>query len=147
VRAMDRESERFVYLRQTFPKISKAKMKEWIFVGPQITRIFEEQDFSTKLNYRNKSLECIWKGLQKLSRQWKSGKLHWNCAELISSYSAMWRNISLKLHFLHYHTNFFPEYKAAVSDEHGKRFHPGISQIENGYGGKWSPYWLTTAGD
>jgi hypothetical protein len=69
---MDRESERFTYLRQTFPKISNAKMKEGIFVGPQITRIFEDQDFSTKLNYRNKSLERIWKSLQKLSTQWKA---------------------------------------------------------------------------
>jgi len=55
-------------------------MKEGIFVGPQITQIFEDQDFSTKLNYRNKSLKCIWKILQELSRQWKSGKLHWNYA-------------------------------------------------------------------
>jgi len=47
VRAMDRESERFAYLRQTFPKISKAKMKEGIFFGPQMTRLFEDLDFST----------------------------------------------------------------------------------------------------
>jgi hypothetical protein len=50
VEAMDKESERFVYLRQTFPKISETKQKEGIFVGPQITHPFEDQDFSTKLN-------------------------------------------------------------------------------------------------
>ena len=69
--------------------------------------IFEDQDFSTKSNYRNKSLECIWKSLRKLSTQWKRGKLHWNCAEQILSYTAMWSNISLKLHFLHSHMDFF----------------------------------------
>jgi len=47
VRAMDRESERFAYLRQTFPKISKVKMKEGIFFGPQMTKLFEDPDFST----------------------------------------------------------------------------------------------------
>jgi hypothetical protein len=44
---MDRESERFAYLRQTFPKISKVKMKEGIFFGPQMTKLFEDPDFST----------------------------------------------------------------------------------------------------
>jgi hypothetical protein len=51
-------------------------------------------------------------------------------------------NISLKLHFLHSHIDYFPECKAAVSDEHGERFHPGISQIEKRYSGKWSPNML-----
>jgi hypothetical protein len=35
-----------------------------------------------------------------------------------------------------------PENMAAVSDKHGKRFHKDISQIEERYIGKWSPYKL-----
>jgi hypothetical protein len=49
---MDKESETFTYLRQKFPKISEAKIKEgFYFFGAQITRQFEEQYFSIKLNY------------------------------------------------------------------------------------------------
>jgi hypothetical protein len=40
---MDKESEGFTYLRQTFSKVSEAKMKEEIFVGPQITQLFDNQ--------------------------------------------------------------------------------------------------------
>jgi len=47
VRVMDRERERFAYLRQIFPKISKAKTKEGIFFGPQITKPFKGLDIST----------------------------------------------------------------------------------------------------
>jgi hypothetical protein len=47
-KAMDKESEEFFYLRQKFPQVSEAKMKEGIFVGPQIT-LFDDQHFSTKL--------------------------------------------------------------------------------------------------
>ena len=36
MKAVNKESERFAYLRQKFPKISEAKMKEGIFIGPQI---------------------------------------------------------------------------------------------------------------
>jgi putative heme iron utilization protein len=49
VRAMDKESEGIAYLRQTFSKLSEAKLKEGIFVIPQITQLFDDQDFSTKL--------------------------------------------------------------------------------------------------
>ena len=47
---MDKESEGFGYFRQKLPKIIAAKMKERIFVGPQIKQQFEDQDLSTKLN-------------------------------------------------------------------------------------------------
>jgi hypothetical protein len=47
---MDKGREEFACLRQKFPKISGAKMKEGIFFGPQIALILEDQDFSTKLN-------------------------------------------------------------------------------------------------
>jgi hypothetical protein len=35
-KGMDKEGEGFAYLKQKFPKVSDAKTKEGIFVGPQI---------------------------------------------------------------------------------------------------------------
>ena len=46
--------------------------------------------------------------------------------------------MSLKMHFLHSHIDFFPENLGAVSDEHGERFHQDISVMESRYQGKWS---------
>jgi hypothetical protein len=50
-------------------------MKEEIFVGPQITQLFEDQDFSTKLNYTGKR---GWMAFENVSRNFlgkeKSGK-------------------------------------------------------------------------
>jgi hypothetical protein len=40
VKAIDKESEGVAYLRQKFPKMGKAKMKQGVFVGPQITQLF-----------------------------------------------------------------------------------------------------------
>ena len=50
VKDMYNESEGSGYLRQKFPKISSAKKKERIFIGPQIRQLFEDQDFDAKLN-------------------------------------------------------------------------------------------------
>ena len=47
--------------------------------------------------------------------------------------------MSLKIHFLHSHLNFFPPNLGAVSDEHGERFYQDITKIESNYQGKWNP--------
>ncbi|UYV67412.1 hypothetical protein LAZ67_5000499 [Cordylochernes scorpioides] len=44
-------------------------------------------------------------------------------------------NMSLKIHFLHSHLDFFPDNLGAVSDEHGERFHQAISSMEKRYQG------------
>jgi hypothetical protein len=47
---MDKENEGFARLKQKFPKLSEAKMKEGIFYGPHIKQLFEDHDFRTKLS-------------------------------------------------------------------------------------------------
>jgi len=46
--------------------------------------------------------------------------------------------MSLKIHFLHSHLDFFPDNLGAVNNEHGKIFHQDISSMEKRYQGKWS---------
>jgi hypothetical protein len=58
--------------------------------------------------------------------------------ELLNSYKDMGCNMSLKMHFLDFHLDFFPENLGAVSDEHGERFHQDISAMEKRYQGQWS---------
>jgi hypothetical protein len=45
--------------------------------------------------------------------------------------------MSLKIHFLLSHMNFFPENCGALSDGHGERFHRDIAAMEKRYQGKW----------
>jgi len=46
--------------------------------------------------------------------------------------------MSLKIHFLHLHLDFFPENCGAMSDEHEEHFHQAISSMEKRYQGKWN---------
>jgi hypothetical protein len=41
---------RFCLFKERIAKISEAKMKEGIFVSPEIKQLFEDRDCSTKLN-------------------------------------------------------------------------------------------------
>jgi hypothetical protein len=47
--------------------------------------------------------------------------------------------MSLKVRFLDFHLDFFPENLGAVSDEHGERFHQDISTMKQRYQDKCSP--------
>ncbi|GBN48334.1 hypothetical protein AVEN_114514-1 [Araneus ventricosus] len=47
-------------------------------------------------------------------------------------------NMSLKIHFLDSHLYFFPDNCGQVSDEHSKRFHQDIANMEKRYQGNWS---------
>jgi hypothetical protein len=50
--------------------------------------------------------------------------------------------MSLEVHFLDSHLDFFPKNLGAVSFEHGERFHQDISTIEKRYQGTLSPSML-----
>jgi len=58
--------------------------------------------------------------------------------ELLQSYQDTGCNISLKIHFLDFHLDFFPDSLGAVRDEHGERFHQDISALEKMYQGQRS---------
>ena len=47
---MDRGGRGFTYLREKFPLFSKAKIKEGIFVGPQIRELMSDENFDQPLN-------------------------------------------------------------------------------------------------
>jgi hypothetical protein len=63
-------------------------------------------------------------------------------ADLVQCYIAVGCNMSLKVHFLDSHLDFFPVNVGAVSDEHGELSHQDMSNMENQYQGKWSPNML-----
>ena len=66
----------------------------------------------------------------------KHYKRHVN--EMMTQFYGLKINISLKIHFIHSHLDFFLGKLESVSDEHGERFHQDIATIEKRYQGKWS---------
>jgi hypothetical protein len=62
---------------------------------------------------------------------------------MLSLYHKLGCIMSLKIHMLHSHLDFFPSNCSIVSDEHGERFHQEIATMEKIYQGKWSTSMLT----
>ena len=143
VKAMDPTSDGFQYLQRKFPRISEAKLKEGIFVGPQIRQLMLDSNFDESLNV--KELEA-WKAFKSVVNHFlgniKAANYEQLVGDLLRSYKQLGCNMSLKIHFLHSHLDFFPANLGDFSDEHGERFHQDISYMEKRYQGKWSPHML-----
>ena len=134
VKKLDRNGLAFKYLVTKFPKISEAKIKEGVFVGPQIRQLHQDEIFEHLLNDVDKE---AWISFREVVNNFLGNKRAENYVDLVtnllSSYHKMGCNMSLKLHFLHSNLNCFPESCGKVSDEHQQ-----ISLIEKRYQGKWS---------
>ena len=52
---------------------------------------------------------------------------------LMEEYKIMGCRMSLKMHFLHSHLDFFSPNMGDVSEEHGERFYQDISDMERRY--------------
>lgn len=139
VKALDKESAAFKYLIQKFPALSEAKVKEGIFVGPDIRQLLNDDNF--ELTMDNLQL-AAWKAFRSICKDFLGNHRSPNymdiVQELLQSYEALGCKMSLKVHFLMSHMDFFSDNMGSVSDEHGERFHQDISVMEKRYKGKWS---------
>jgi len=132
-------SKGFQHLVSMFPKISSAKLKEGIFVGPQIRQIMQDEGFQKSLD----ALELdAWNAFKWICENFlgnhKSPTYADGVQRLLDAYHKLGCRMSLKIHFLHSHLDFFPQNMGAVSDEQGERFHQDIQLMEKRYQGFWS---------
>ncbi|UYV75022.1 hypothetical protein LAZ67_12002126 [Cordylochernes scorpioides] len=123
VKVMDRNASGFAYLKQKCSSISDTKIKEGIFVGPQIRELLQDVNFQNSLNEVE---TAAWNSFRNVCKNFLGSVKVENYREIVNdmllSYKALGCNMSLKIHFRHSHLNFFPDNLGAVSDEHGERF-------------------------
>jgi hypothetical protein len=139
VKTMNQEEAAFAYSREKFPRLSEAKLKEDIFIGPQIRDLIKDEYFDKLLLGDEKA---AWDSFKLVVKGYLGNRGAQTYKELVNnilqSYQKLGCNMSLKIHFLYSHLDFFPENCGAVSDEHGEHFHKDISSMEKRYQVKWN---------
>ena len=139
-KALDKESSAFACLAEKVPSLSQAKIKEGIFIGPQIQKFVLDETLITHLKRKEK---LAFQSFKKVCDNFLGN----HCAEdymqvvndLLSHYHDMRCNMFLKVHVLHSYLDFFAKNLGDVTDEHSERFHQDISVMEQQFKGKWSP--------
>jgi hypothetical protein len=134
VKAINQEEAAFTYLKENFPRLSEANLKE----GPQIRDLIKDEYFDKLFQGDEKA---AWGSFKFVVKGFLGNRSAQNYEELINnilqSYQKLSCNVSLKIHFPHSHFDIFSENFGAVSDKHGERFHQDISSMEKRYQGKW----------
>ncbi|KAF2360564.1 hypothetical protein FHG87_008680 [Trinorchestia longiramus] len=134
VKAMDKNGAVFQYLCTLFPALGFAKLKEGIFVGPQIVEVLKNKDFKEFLTRKElrtwEAFKSVYHGFLGNTRV----PDYQDCIEKLLQFSEdMGYPISLKIHFLHSHLNIFPPNLGAMSKDHRERFHQDITKMESNY--------------
>ena len=136
VKIMDRTGSAFKYLAEKFPRLSETKIKEGVFVGPQIREIFKDDMCNNLLLGDEKK---AWDAFRLVSANFLGNIRAEIYKELIqdmlSLFHKLGRNMSLKIHFLFSRLDFFPDNCGMVSYEQGERFHQEIATMEKRYHG------------
>ena len=96
--------------------MSEARIKEGIFIGPQIRELMQDKQFDEDLNETERN---AWLPFKKICKDFlgnhKAAYYQDIVQELLTSYKAMGCNMSLKIHFLESHLDFFSQKISAKS--------------------------------
>jgi hypothetical protein len=109
VKALGTDGQAFTYLRNKFPKLSEAEVKQGIFIGPQIRDIMQDPDFHGSLSDTENAGWNVFKSVfTNFLGNHKAEKQREIVSEMLKCFQVMKRNMSLNLHFLDSHLNLFP---------------------------------------
>jgi len=97
VRRMDKTGRGFKDLKNNFPNVCDAKIKEDIPIGPQIRELMQVKQFDDDLNVTERNAWLSFKRICKESH--KEANYQDVVQDLLTSYKAMGCNMSLKIHF------------------------------------------------
>ena len=67
VKGMEKTGRGFEYVRNNFPNVSDAKIKEGIFIGPQVGELMQDKQFDEDLNETEKMHDCYLRGFERTS--------------------------------------------------------------------------------
>jgi hypothetical protein len=109
VEGVDKTGRGFEYVRNKFPNVSDAKIKEGIFIGPQIRELMQDKQFDEGLNENERN---AWLSFKRICKDFlgnhKAANYQDVVQDLLTSNKAMGCNMSLKIHFFGVPLRFFP---------------------------------------
>ena len=139
VKALDKHGAAFKYLQNLFSKLSEAKVKVSIFIGPQVKLILKSDEFLGALSAVEKD---AWICFASVVQGFLGNNKENNYAELVAnlgnSYGNMECRMLMKVHMLDAHLHEFEENLSAYSEEHGERFYQDIKDFEIRYHGQYN---------
>lgn len=136
VKTLPNDGNAINHLQQMFPKLSSAKVKSGVFIGPDIDKILKNYEFKLVLSSEHlTALKAMEKVITGFLGNYRDSQFKENIKAMIDSFEKIKANMSLKVHFLRDHVDDFVNNLGAYSEQHGERFHQDIASMEKRYSG------------
>lgn len=105
-----------------------------MFLRPQIKKLMKEKDFRETMNEVEKDAWAIFKSVTENVLVNNKDSNYRNIVEtMLENFKKLGCIMSVKMHFLHFHIDYFPENPRHYSEKCGERFHRDIKEMENRY--------------
>lgn len=139
IKSLPKDGAGFQYLCSKFPRLSEAKLKEGVLVGPYIRKLLADTSFTESMTGNEKE---AWDSFKDVVLKFLGNRKDANYKEIVdrmlNAFKVQGCNMSLKVHFLHSHVDYFPKNLGDYSEEQGERFHQDIRDAERRYQGQWN---------
>jgi hypothetical protein len=113
-------------------------LKEGIFVGPDIRKLLSDDLFETTMkSVKWEACNAFKEVIAKFLGNYKDPNYKQILYKL-EKFVALGCAMSLKVHFLNAHLDYFPENRGAVSEKQGERFPQDTKEMETRYQGRWN---------
>ena len=125
-------------------KISDGKKKAGIFDGLPIGTLLKDKHFMARMTaVEARAGVAFTNVVQGFLGKKKDDNYKEIVDELLLSLRGLRCRMSIKLHYLHSHSDKFPDNLGDVSEEQGERFHQDIKVIEDRYQGHWDLHMMS----
>ena len=138
VKTLDKNSDAFKHLQKFFTKISKAKREAGIFVGPQMRKILDCNEFFEELTTERAAWNSFAPVVRRFLGNHKAENYMKLVAKLVKTCSRRDCRMSFKVHMLDANLDQFMENMGVYSKEFGERFHQNILDFERRYPGQYN---------
>jgi hypothetical protein len=119
--------------------MTHGNLKAGVFTGPQIFKLMRDTFFENSMNQLEKK---AWQSFRNIVEYFLGSSRMSDYKDIVQNLLENLKNLgcnmSLQLHFLHSHLDYFAQNLGSVSEEHGERFHQDIREIEKRYEGGWT---------
>lgn len=113
-------------------------MTAGIFDGPQIRELWKDPNFDESMqDIERKTWHSFKSIISNFLGNHRSQEYERVVNDLLNNYQALGARMSIKMHFLSSHLDYFPENCGDFSEEQGERFHQDIRVMEERYQGRW----------
>ena len=118
--------------------MSAEKVEKDVFVGPKIRKLTKDTQFlSNMMNVEKKAWLSYIEIASKFFGNTKDSDYKKFVEYMLACFEALGCCMTLKVHFLHAHLDYFPQNSGGMSKAHGERFHQDIKSMETRYQDRW----------